>query len=178
MMTGTIDFSSQASELLNLVTVNGSYLFRYLSNITGIILDGCTNITQTNNSIEGGDKSMFLFDNCEKLQILSIKNCPNLTGTVDLSYCTDIRQVYSNDTNVTIILPIEPKLTNLEEYIPESINLEDPTVLQPAGIDISSYENIDSLIIKNIPNLKSYTLFYKIMKIDIIKGLFRKFLFI
>jgi hypothetical protein len=72
MMTGTIDFSSQASELQNLVTVNGSYLFRYLSNITGIILDGCTNITQTNNSIAGENKNQLVFTNMTKLQNLSI----------------------------------------------------------------------------------------------------------
>jgi len=71
-MTGTIDFSSQASELLNLVTVNGSYLFRYLANITGIILDGCTNITQTNNSIAGENKNQLVFTNMTKLQNLSI----------------------------------------------------------------------------------------------------------
>ena len=164
MLNGTIDFSAQGANLPNLVTANGSYLFKYLDNITGINLNGCINITQTNNSIQGEDKSQFLFDNMISLQNLYIQNCFNLTGTVDLSNCTDIRQVYSNDTNVTIILPTEPKLTNLEEYIPESINLENPTVLQPAGVFISSYENIDSLIIKNIPNLKSYTTFYKIMK--------------
>ena len=164
IMSGTIDFSTQAQDLPNLITANGTYLLRYLRNITGLIFDGCVGITQTNNSIEGNDKSMFLFNNCEKLQVLSIKNCPNLTGTVDLSYCTDIRQVYSNRTNVTIILPTEPKITNFEVMAPVSINLENPTVLTKEGVKVSSYENLDSLVIKNMPNTKSYITFAKIMK--------------
>jgi hypothetical protein len=72
MMTGTIDFSAQASNLPNLVTADGGYLFKYLPNITGINLDGCTNVTQTNNNIQGNDKSAFLFTNMTALQNLSI----------------------------------------------------------------------------------------------------------
>ena len=74
IMSGTIDFSTQAQDLPNLITANGTYLLKYLRNITGLVFDGCVGITQTNNSIEGEDKSMFLFNNCEKLQVLSIKN--------------------------------------------------------------------------------------------------------
>ena len=164
MLNGTIDFSTQGANLPNLVTANGSYLFKYLDNITGINLNGCINITQTNNSIQGEDKSQFLFDNMVSLQNLYVQYCSNLTGTVDLSHCTDIRQVYSNGTDVTIILPTQPKLTNLEEYAPESLNLEDPTVLQPAGVNLFGSKNLDSLVITNIPNAKSYTMFDKIMK--------------
>jgi hypothetical protein len=163
IMSGTIDFSTQAQDLPNLITANGTYLLKYLKNITGLIFDGCVGITQTNNSIEGNDKSMFLFDNCEKLQVLSIKNCPNLTGTVDLSSCHEIKEVYSNGTDVTIILPTEPKITNFEVEAPQSINLENPTVITPNGISVGGIINLDSLVIKNIPNSKSYATFYKIM---------------
>ena len=45
MMTGTIDFSGQGANLPSLVTADGGYLFKYLPNITGINLDGCTAIT-------------------------------------------------------------------------------------------------------------------------------------
>jgi hypothetical protein len=50
-LTGTLDFSSAGANLSNLLTANGSYLFRYLPNLTGLNLDGCTNITNVNSSI-------------------------------------------------------------------------------------------------------------------------------
>ena len=45
MITGTIDFSAQGANLPSLVTADGTYLFKYLPNVTGINLDGCTAIT-------------------------------------------------------------------------------------------------------------------------------------
>ena len=58
-MTGTINFSSAGSNLQSLGTSNGSYLFKYLPNITGIILDGCTALTNSYN-LEG--TSIFQMD--------------------------------------------------------------------------------------------------------------------
>ena len=97
------------------------------------------------------------------LQNLSIHNCTGLTGNVDLTQCTDIRQVDASGTTVSIIMPTEPKVTKYEVGTPASINLENPTVLTPAGIDVDSYANLNSLVIKNIPNTKSYTTFNKVM---------------
>jgi hypothetical protein len=46
-MNGTIDFHTAGTNLTSLGTANGSYLFKYLPNITGLILDGCTAITDS-----------------------------------------------------------------------------------------------------------------------------------
>ena len=162
MMTGTIDFSAQAANLPSLVTANGAYLFKYLPNITGINLDGCTSITQTSNSVQGDDKSQFLFTNMTALQNLSIQNCTGLTGNVDLTPCTDIRQVDASGTTVSIIMPTEPKVTKYEVGTPTSINLENPTVLTPTGIVVDSASSLNSLVIKNMPGTKTYAAFYKI----------------
>ena len=43
-LTHEIDFSSSGSDLPNLVTYNNDYLFKYLVNCEGIILDGCTSL--------------------------------------------------------------------------------------------------------------------------------------
>ena len=78
--------------------------------------------------------------------------------------CTDIRQVDASGTSVSIIMPTEPKVTKYEVGAPTSINLENPTVLTPASVVVDNYGNLDSLVIKNMPNIKSYTTFNKIMK--------------
>jgi hypothetical protein len=43
-LTHEIDFSTSGADLLNLVTYNNDYLFKYLMNCEGIILDGCTSL--------------------------------------------------------------------------------------------------------------------------------------
>jgi hypothetical protein len=77
--------------------------------------------------------------------------------------CTDIRQVDASGTTVSIIMPTEPKVTKYEVGTPTSINLENPTVLTPAGILVDNYANLDSLVIKNVPSTKSYTMFDRVM---------------
>lgn len=56
-------------------------------------------------------------------------------------------------------MPTEPKVTKYEVGTPTSINIENPTVLQPSGIKVDNYANIDSLVLKNIPNTKTYKAF-------------------
>lgn len=166
MMTGTIDFSSQASELLNLVTVNGSYLFRYLSNITGIILDGCTNITQTNDSIAGENKNQLVFTNMTKLQNLSIQNCTGITGNIDLTPCTDIRQIDASGVSCNIIIPENAPITKYEVGTPTMVSMINPTSISPNNVVVDSSSNIGSIDLVNIPNNKSFTMFAKIMNLS------------
>ena len=170
VLNGTLDFtpysdSQQTPYLSNLVTADGGYLFKYLKNITGIILDGCSGITSTNNSVQGEDKNQFLFNNMTKLQNLSIQNCTGLTGTIDLSMCSDIKQVDASGTTVNIILPQNPEITKLELGTPTSVNIINPTMLSPNNFVIDSNTNITSIDIRNIPNTKSYNMFAKVMKL-------------
>jgi hypothetical protein len=43
-ISDTVDFSTSGSELPNFVTYNNDYLFKYLINCEGIIIDGCTSL--------------------------------------------------------------------------------------------------------------------------------------
>lgn len=67
VLPGTLDFTSKASSLVNLVTLDGSYLFKYLHSIQGINLDGCTLLQSTAEGIIGNDKRQFLFDRMPNL---------------------------------------------------------------------------------------------------------------
>jgi hypothetical protein len=147
-----------------LVTANGSYLFKYLPNVTGIILDGFTSLTNTSNSIQDNDKTQVNFSNMTSLQILSILNCTGLTGNIDLTTCSEITKVYATGTTVNVLVPNEAKLTNYEVGKPSSISIINPTVLTPEGIRVIGYDNLDSLDLINIPNNKSFRAFAKVMK--------------
>ena len=79
--------------------------------------------------------------------------------------CTDITQVDASGTTVNVLVPENSKLTKYEVGTPTSINLVNPTVLTPAGVLVDSYANLDSLVIKNIPNNKSYATFAKTLNL-------------
>lgn len=59
-LAGTINFSSYPN-IPSLVTDTGKTVFEYLHNITGITMDGCTQISMTDNMIAGGNKNVFVF---------------------------------------------------------------------------------------------------------------------
>jgi hypothetical protein len=61
-----------------------------------------------------------------------------------------------------VLVPEGAKLTKYKVGSPTSISLVNPTVLTPVGVVVDSYGNLDSLVIKNIPNTKSYTMFDKV----------------
>ena len=168
LLTGTISVTGQYNDNGTWTTVgsntptliyNNNSILKYLPNITGINLDGSSQLVNTVNDVPNIDLS-----NITKLQTFSIQRCTGLTGNIDLSAQTDLREVDASGTTVNIILPQNPKVTKYEVGAPTNISLENPTVLTPAGVKVSSYEYLDSLIIKNIPNVKSYTMFAKIMK--------------
>lgn len=165
-ITGTIDFSSSGADLQSVVTANGSYLFKYIPNVTELIFDGCTSLTSTNNSISGNDKNQMIFSDMSQLQNLSINGCTGLTEDIDLSSNTNILQVDARNTTVNVILPNNSNITSYKLGSPTSISISNPTALSPSGVTVSDHSNITSLELINIPNNKGYTMFGKIMGVN------------
>jgi hypothetical protein len=129
VLTHEIDFSVSGAELPNLVTYNNDYLFKYLINCEGIILDGCTSLQNTAESIAGTDKNQFNFSNMTKLKKLYAQGCTGLSGTIDLTMCSDILEVDTSGTNTSVLVPQNAKLTKYEVGSPTEIHLINPTVL-------------------------------------------------
>ena len=89
-----------------------------------------------------------------------------MTGNIDLSNCTDIRQVDASGTTVNVIVPESAKLTKYELGTPTSVNLTNPTVITPAQVKVDVSTSIQSIDLINIPNCKSFSTFAKIMNIS------------
>ena len=162
-ITNEIDFSTQGIDLPNFVTYNNDYLFKYLLNCEGIIMDGCSVIENTNDNIVGSNKNQILFTNMTNLEKLYVQNCTGLTGTIDLTMCPNITQVDASGTSINVLVPTQSTLTKYELGTPTEISLDSPTVLQPDDVVVDHSANIDSLEIINIPGDKSFTMFNKIM---------------
>ena len=169
-LTHEIDFSVSGADLPNLVTYNNDYLFKYLINCEGIILDGCTSLQNTAESIAGTDKNQFNFSSMTKLKKFHAQNCTGLTGTIDLTICPNILSVDASGTTVNVLVPQNASLTKYEVGSPTEIHLINLTVLQPSGVVVDSYGNLDSLDLINIPNNKSFSMFDKITSTYIYGG--------
>lgn len=160
-LTHGIDFSTSGVDLPNFVTYNNDYLFKYLINCEGLILDGCTSLT-TETTISGNSVNQFNFSNMTKLKKFHAQNCTGLTGTIDLTMCPGILSVDVSGTTINVDVPTQPILTKYELGTPTEISLINPTALQPSGVVVDSYADLDSLDLINIPGNKSFSMFDKI----------------
>ena len=159
-MTGTITFNTNVE---NIIAYSGPVsILKYLPNITGLIFDNNTNITNKFTTLQGQQIDQIIFDNNSNLQILSIQNCTGLTEDIDLTDCQNITQVDASGTTINVLVPEGAILTKYELGTPTSINLINPTVLQPSGVVVDNYANLNSLELVNIPNNKSFSMFDKI----------------
>lgn len=167
-LTGTLTFTStEEIALSSLVTSFGTdTVLNYLPNITGIVLDNCTNITSTHNSITVNDGKQVVFDNIPNLRLLSIKNCTGLTDDVDLTSNTEIQEVYADGTTVNVLVPQATKLTNYTLGTPTTINLTNPTQITVDNTSVDDSGSITSIDLVNIPNTKSFSMFGKIMNLS------------
>ena len=152
IMSGTIDFSIDSENVTNVTTVDGQYLFKYLPNCTEIILDNCTQLTSLNNN----NINQTNFSNMIHLQKLSIQNCTGLTEDIDLTACTDIREVDASNTNINVLIPNGAKLTKYELGTPTTVIINNPTQLLPANILIDDAQNITNIQLRNINSQQNY----------------------
>lgn len=158
-----IDFSTQGADLLNLVTYNNDYLFKYLTNCEGIILDGCTQLQREDQTISGADKVQFYFDNMPKLKKFYAQGCSGLTGTIDLTMCPDLEEVDASGTNINVLVPNNSKLTKYELGTPTSVTLISPLYLDNTNIKVDTPTSITDIDIENFATNKGFKTFGKIM---------------
>ena len=152
-----------SASLNNIVTYSGtSSVLKHLPAVTSLVLDDNTNLTSTYNTITEDNGKQLVFTKMAALQKLFIQNCIGLTADIDLTPCTHITEVDASGTTVNVLVPENAPLTKYEVGSPTSISIINPTVLQPSGVVVDNYANLDSLDIVNIPNNKSFTMFDKI----------------
>jgi hypothetical protein len=77
--------------------------------------------------------------------------------------CPELLEVDASGTTINVNIPTGSKITKYELGLPTEVNIINPTVLQPSGVELDGYKDITSLDIRNIPNNKTYAMFGKIM---------------
>lgn len=94
-------------------------------------------------------KTLYLGAN-ELLQVLDVRNCPNLTGTVDASGAPDLEEVYFEGTGITgVILPNGGMLKKL--HLPATVNnLDVRNQKKVTEFTIPSYSQIVTLRLENV----------------------------
>ena len=106
------------------------------------LIIGSSNITNTNlTNIAIGNNPL--------LRVINVTNCVNLTGALDASGCTDLREVYAKGSGITsITLPETSTITKL--HLPKSITsltLRNQNAL--TDLQIETYENVSTIDIAN-----------------------------
>lgn len=81
------------------------------------------------------------------LEKLDIRNCPNLTGSLTLSNCQNLTELYATNTAITSVsFPIGGKIETA--YLPSTItNLTFRSIKKLTNLNIESYNNLETLLI-------------------------------
>ena len=96
---------------------------------------------------------------------LDFSDCQYLTGTLDLTKCKSLQTLDTTGTTLGVNLGTGSVIENLYLGSPTSFTIKSPTSLQVMNVQISSSNNIDSIVIEDMNNYKSYSLFGKIIKV-------------
>lgn len=83
------------------------------------------------------------------LETLDIRNCPNLTGSVNLSACENLINLYAQNTAITsFLLANHGKIKNV--YLPATINtLTFKNLKDLTNLNITSYNNLQTFVCQN-----------------------------
>lgn len=152
----TSDYVNNANSSLT----NAS-IFEFLPNITEVDLSGCSKLKLKNYNISqtaSEDKYNVSFKNCTGLQILKLSGCSSLgkdpdgvieftrttvkNYTIDLSYCTKIKEVYAENTYIDITLPSNSGITQMHYGHPKNIELISQNSLDSNTVSITSNANV------------------------------------
>lgn len=100
-----------------------------------------------------GNLTELYLGNNELLRSLDVRNCPNLTQTVDISGCRNIERVYFDGTAITgLVLPNGGILKVL--HLPGTItNLTIRNQMAITEFVLPSYENISTLRLENVSSV-------------------------
>jgi hypothetical protein len=137
---GTIDLSN-ATKLTKVIVGNGT---------TGYTNTNLTNLSVGNNKL---------------LEIVDVRNCPNLVGTLDLSGCDNIQEIYAQGTSLTAValasggslkkMYLPSTITNLtirNQHALSTLSMAGYTNLATLRVESSASVNISD-ILKNATNL-------------------------
>ena len=80
------------------------------------------------------------------LETLDLRNCPNLTGSINLSNCSNLISLYAQGTSVTSVLfANNGKIKNV--YLPATINgLTFRNLNYLTNLNVDSYDNLETFI--------------------------------
>ncbi len=103
--------------------------------------------------------------NNKLLRKLDISNCPELTGSIDLTGCENIEEIYAHGSGVSVFNLSTSGILN-KLYLPDSITnltLKNQLVLTNDGIISEGFNNVGTLILDNLPNINVGDLFNAIL---------------
>ena len=103
------------------------------------------------NSTEGYSNSFLTalnIGNNTLLQLLNVKNCPNLTGSVNLTDCGDLVEFYADGTSITGVI-FAPNGKIVTAYLPNSVNTISMRNLKYLTDLHANYDNLESFTEEN-----------------------------
>lgn len=166
-LTGTLDFSTNASAIGTVNAEGGESLLKYLPNITQLDFNGCSSLVAGTLGIL--NNGVLIFEAMPYLTTINLSNT-SVNYIINFTNCVELTTINLQNTTAGIILAENNKVTYIQLGSPTQVNINSPISLNPDNVTIQSSSNLTSISLGNIrmvdnynnTYLKGYMLFNKI----------------
>jgi hypothetical protein len=112
-------------------------------------------IGSTDDGYENTFMNEVLVDNNPLLEYLDLRNISGINTVINLSSCSNLKELYAEGTNATGVIFANGGLLQIAHLpSPTSLSMKNLSYIEDFVVD--SWDNLQTLIVENVPNINTY----------------------
>jgi hypothetical protein len=114
-------------------------------------------IGSTDDGYDNAFMNEVLVDNNPLLEYLDLRNVSGINTVINLSSCSNLKELYAEGTNATGVIFANGGLLQTA-HLPSLTSLSMKNLNYVEDFVVDSYDNLQTLIVENVPNINTYNI--------------------